>query len=342
MKRFFLTALAAFCAAGVWAQPAPDFRDSAFEAVAPGATFMLSENYVMGDSFISADLAFDSFQPVMIGRGYNKYRGAWIRITADSLVVYKHLRKPETVAAFKHGISMNGSLYVVIDCTGRKSRIELATREGGKFEKTVEFLAGHAVFLTNLGADKVRTRLSFYPKNINKSIWLIGDSYLGAYSPVRWPYHLLKHGYTNFLNDSLPGSNSEMMIRSFKNNLRFCTPRYALWLMGMNDGSDKDGAPNARWLRGVEEFLSICDERGIVPVLATIPTVPKRYNEEKNAWVRASGRRYIDFAGAMGAQPDGSWVEGLQSADQVHTTVEGAERLELQCLMDFPEITVNN
>lgn len=341
MRRLSLLLLGLLAAWSLRAGAAPDFRDSAFEAVAPGASLELSENYVMQDSFISAELSFDSFQPVLIGRRYNGYRGAWLAVTADSVVVYKHLRKPERVGGYRHGLRFGGSLFVTIDAGAKTARILLDTPDGESFEQTVEWFAGGPVFLLNQGGAEVRTRLSFFPKNIGKSIWIFGDSYMNASTPVRWPYYLHKQGYRSFLNESLPGSNSDMMMRAFKNDLRYGTPRYALWLMGMNDGSDKDGAPNGRWLRNVEEFLSICDAKGIVPVLATIPTVPKRFNEEKNAWVRASGRRFIDFARAVGAMPDGSWIPGLQYSDQVHTTVAGAKVLELQCLVDFPEITIN-
>ena len=79
-------------------------------------------------------------------------------------------------------------------------------------------------------------------------------------------------------------------------------------------------------------------EKGITPVLSTIPCVPDRINEAKNAWVRASGYRYIDFNRAVGADKSKEWYPGMICPDLVHPAANGAAALYSQVLIDFPEI----
>jgi hypothetical protein len=104
------------------------------------------------------------------------------------------------------------------------------------------------------------------------------------------------------------------------------------------NNSDKDGKVNERYLKSVEEFIKICEERGITPILSTIPNVPERDNSPKNEWVRKSSYRYIDFNRAVGADKDVHWYPEMLSADNVHPAAKGAEALYMQVLCDFPEI----
>ena len=68
-----------------------------------------------------------------------------------------------------------------------------------------------------------------------------------------------------------------------------------------------------------------------------MPTVPSINNEQKNAWVRASGYKYIDFAKAVGADGTGAWYSGMLSGDNVHPNDKGAKALYTQAITDFPE-----
>ena len=109
----------------------------------------------------------------------------------------------------------------------------------------------------------------------------------------------------------------------------------------MNNG-DKTEDPNPGWLSSTEEFLALCKERGIIPILSTIPNTPKVYNEPKNRWVRASGYRYVDFNRAVGADKNPAWYPGMLCKDEVHPDIKGAEALYAQVLVDFPEIMKRN
>lgn len=78
--------------------------------------------------------------------------------------------------------------------------------------------------------------------------------------------------------------------------------------------------------------------------MATIPTAlissGPLLHEGYNNYVRSLGVRYIDFADAVGAQPDGTWTEGL-CADGVHPTIAGAKVLFARSIADCPELTIS-
>ena len=135
-----------------------------------------------------------------------------------------------------------------------------------------------------------------------------------------------------------PGRNSASGLDDFKQALTHGTPEYAVWCLGMND-TDTEAAISDDYKKAVDEFLSICEEKGITPILSTIPCTPKVHNNHKNAWVRASGYRYVDFASAVcGNEPLSNWSEGMLSSDLVHPAIPGAKALYARFIADFPEI----
>ena len=114
-------------------------------------------------------------------------------------------------------------------------------------------------------------------------------------------------------------------------------PEYIVWTLGMNN-KDVDGKINEKYFESTNEFLRVCEERGITPILCTVPNVPERDNRPKNEWVRSSKYRYIDFARAVGSDKDVNWYPEMLCADRVHPATKGAEALYMQVLCDFPEI----
>ena len=149
---------------------------------------------------------------------------------------------------------------------------------------------------------------------------------------------MIQDGYNNILLDAYGGRASTNALARFLENIEHSTPRFAVWTMGMND-ADSDSAVNSTWLTKVTDFIAKCNEKKITPILATIPNVPGRVMTYKNAWVKASGYRYIDFAKAVNAESAGAtWYSGMLSEDNVHPTNLGAKTLYYQVLADFPEL----
>lgn len=176
---------------------------------------------------------------------------------------------------------------------------------------------------------------------VKRGIWYFGDSYTGIKNPDRWCYYLKEDGFSgNALINGSAGSTSNGASTALSALIKYGTPKYAVMATGMNDGSDTDGNPPNLWINSRDAFITACQNNGIEPIFATIPTVPTVNNEAKNAWVKASGYRYIDFAKAVGADGTGAWYSGMLSGDNVHPTAKGAKALYTQVLIDLPEITV--
>lgn len=175
----------------------------------------------------------------------------------------------------------------------------------------------------------------------NRGIWIFGDSYLSLTSDARWPYYLNADGYAdNALMSGSPGCTTYASVTAFQALLEYGTPKYAVLATGMNDGSDTNGQAPSLWTTYRDAFLTLCEAQDITPVFCIIPTVPTVNNETKNAWVRSSGYRYIDFAKAVGATSSGVWYSGMLSGDNVHPSATGAKALYTQVLIDLPEIMV--
>ncbi len=104
----------------------------------------------------------------------------------------------------------------------------------------------------------------------------------------------------------------------------------------MNDV--ENGAMNSTWKSCVDSFLATCDEKGIEPILCTIPSTSTMSNAYKNAYVRSSGRRYVDIDKAVGADVSVNWYSGLQSGDHVHPSPTGAKVIAVRMIADVPEI----
>ena len=227
--------------------------------------------------------------------------------------------------------------------TSENGKIKFTLVSGGElFSHTFDF-ARHsysAPFVYSVGSSMTDCKLSFTCNDLEKQIWLFGDSYC-SYSSNRWYYYLQKYGYAqNILLNAFAGCGSGWALQSLRYLLNYGTPKYCVWSIGMNDGSDSASAPSSAWATTRDSFIALCEENKITPVFCTVPTVPTVNNEKKNDWIRASGYRYIDFAKAVGANSSGVWFNGMLSSDNVHPTDKGARALFTRALLDYPELMV--
>ena len=110
----------------------------------------------------------------------------------------------------------------------------------------------------------------------------------------------------------------------------------------MNDGADSGSTPSANYSAGISQVETLCAANGIELIYATIPSVPNQSNEAKNSYVRGTGKRYVDFAKAVGATANGTWYTGMLDEDNVHPTEAGAIALYHRAIADCPELTYPN
>ena len=320
------------------------------EKLTSGESLEMYDPIIKDKSRVSFTCDISSFGDgamIAVGRGYNFSNGAWVEITKDRVCAYKYfsyaepqLRPIEPQA--EHSLVLSDFLTVMITEDRKKgSYISITTSSGSIKIETPDFHACDGkIFALAEGCELENCRLNWLCDGFAFPIWIYGDSYLGHTSSARWPYYLYRDGFDRVLLSGYPGMGSTRAIEDFKHSLERGTPAFALWCLGMNNSDNSDDLPNPAWLSATEEFLAICKDKGITPVLSTIPCIPTRNNTAKNAWVRASGHRYVDFNRAVGAHKDPAWYPEMQSTDGVHPAVKGAEALYAQVLVDFPEIMV--
>lgn len=285
---------------------------------------------------------FSSFGTLLLGKGYNTNYGTWLKIDSTNVTIVRYVNGAETnVDVQPHGLIFNTFIKVLVSSLNDGTIVFIVQTLGGYFRyvctQTVWNGMG-ALFVKPSGMSLSDCELSASNANYKKSVWCFGDSYL-TWDSSRWPYYLYTWGFKNYMLDALSGASSSQIIADFEKSLVYGCPKFALWCLGMNDGSDTDeNNPSNAWLTSVQSFIQICEENGVTPILATIPTVPTVNNEGKTKWVRNSGYRFVDFYDAVGANVNGTWYNGYLSNDGVHPTQLGGQSLATQLLIDFPEI----
>ena len=286
---------------------------------------------------------------IRVGRGFEMSCGSWLEITKKQIMSYNFYswtdpQKRKGFPLTDTELEIEDFLTVAITRDTAKNKIfVILTTKGGMKKIEMPQIGGAigGVFASPLGCELENCKLSFIADGFADPIWVFGDSYLGYTWDARWPYYLYRDGYNKVLLSGYSGMNTQSGLVDFKVSVQRGTPMYALWCLGMNNG-DKTENPNELWLESTKEFLEICKEKGIIPILSTIPTTPKVNNKPKNDWVRNSGYRYIDFDRAVGADKDSNWYPDMLSGDGVHPATKGAAALYAQVLVDFPEIMQAN
>lgn len=299
------------------------------------------ENNISTSKVLSFSGQIASFSEIQMGHGASESESNYIRI--DGTNVYEY-GGGTLLNTYPHGLTIANTIQVKIEIKAENAYNAYLTliSNGDAFSQTMPRWYGDsgALFVESVGSVLTDCSFGWTCTNYTKPVYVFGDSYLGYATANRWAYYLLRDGY-NQLIDGFGGRNSALALKSLKNDLLHGTPKYIFWCMGMNDPDS--GSVNASWLSCVSELLEICEAAGITPILATIPNVTRsdRDNTYKNAWVRNSGYRYVDFAGSVGANALGaSWYSGMLDSDGLHTSTAGAITLYHQVLSDFPEIAI--
>ena len=177
-------------------------------------------------------------------------------------------------------------------------------------------------------------KLSANNFNFKKPIWVFGDSYVSI-STARWTGVLKGLGYNDFFLNGYPGINSAISYNDFLRCINFGTPKYLLWLLGMND-------PTTDLFTSIlYKVKSFCDANNVELIVGIVPTVPERDKDGIKTYILNSGIRYVDFYKAVGTNANGEWYEGYLSSDNIHPTALGAQALATQVILDFPEIITN-
>lgn len=280
-----------------------------------------------------------SFGELRVGKGRGEFGGMYIKLSPEKMQIINS-RDDSIADEYALSIGLNGYISVSIMADLRNNAvIEVSSEDGMNSFNTVWSARQGKLFVsTNEDTQIQNCHLSYHCNGWDKPIWLMGDSYFNCTASSRWTSYLTNNGYENYLLNGYSGRGSDRALESLMVMLNYATPREIIWCLGMNDGDGEE--INSDWLESIEELKTICEEKDITLVLATIPNCPTVNNKLKNEYVRNSGYRYIDFANAVGAADDSDWYDGmLEDADEpVHPTQSGAMALYNEAVSTCPEI----
>lgn len=271
------------------------------------------------------------------GKGKGIWLGGYIKVDATNVSVYFG-ENAETNYVYPHNLTFADYICVQL-AVGYDAKVKIKiTTNGGTYTKDDLLWSGvrRGAFFAKC-AEATNARFAYSANCWNTDTHIYGDSYLSANGNDRWTHYLLKDGVANVLLNAYSGRKSTEALTILKDVMLYCKrPERIVWCLGMNDGDN--GAVNASWQSCVEELRTICEDNAIELILATIPNVATVDNTYKNAYVRESGYRYIDFATAVGASADVEWYSNMLSSDGVHPDVQGAIALYAQAIVDVPEL----
>lgn len=281
-------------------------------------------------------IADDFVLYVGIGAAKTSVYGEYIKITPTTI---EFMSGGTGGGAINHNITeFKDYLFVSLSISDKQiATVKIVTNGADYSQGSISWLKTCGEIFAELvsGGTLSDCELTWNSADFSKHIWMYGDSYFSY-----WPAQLRALGYNTVLLNGYPGETAVGGLRDFKSCLEYGTPKFAVWCLGMNN-HDTTTSINADWMTCTQEFIDICEEKKITPILATIPCVSAASyrNEHKNNWIRNSGYRYVDFARAVNGLVDGQgWYEGMLSSDNVHPATEGSKCLVARLLMDVPEI----
>lgn len=266
--------------------------------------------------------------------------------SVDSSNLYYRLNDG-SIASVAHGLTISEDLQIKIDSPFKVNELGGITICSDGVEYTLDATSygtdmNGVPYLLSTGAVMTDCAFAWIPKDIDKPIWVFGDSWVSMYES-RWTYYIVRDGYTNsWMLNGFAGEDTDEAFESLENLLTIRKPDYIVWLLGMNNG-DSNTAVNAVWKKIYDKLVKICSDYAINLILYTVPNTPTINNNFKNAIVRESGYRYIDGASAVGDDGNGNWFTGYEqsASDHNHTSAKGARALYYRILADFPEIAGN-
>ena len=316
------------------------------QTLSPGEKLVVTKNVIKTNKNLSFTANFESLSGglLLVGHGYMQTNATWLEISDTEVVAYSYFSysnpQKKLKAQVEHGLEIKNFITVSVDYSiATCSATVIIMTSTGSFKTVVDgwYGADGEVFASFTEASAKNCKLNWTCPDFSKPIWLIGASYTGFGHGARWPYYLRRDGYLNLMAMGFPGMNGQRAIEELRAVIDMGAPQFAIWGIGMNNG-DSAEAINPDYLRTTEEFIAICEARGIVPILSTIPNCPKVSNRHKNEWIRNSGYRYIDLCRSVDADENKDWYPGMLSEDQIHPTTLGAQAFYAQVLADFPEM----
>ena len=319
-----------------------------------GTIFELEKNSVKSNNSFSFSAQLGTFTKIRIGRGKpteKLYSSGWVEVDSENINIVTYFSDSQTTTqTYAHGLTFENNIQILLSMLV-EDKIDVTVVSNGKsFTQRSDWKGFNGtLFAESIGSTLNNARFSWTCKKLSSNIWLFGDSYFGTTSELRWTYYMLKNGYKDVLINGFAGAGCASAYSDVITLLQHNTPKYIVWCMGMNN-KDTESSVNTEWNSTFSALKDLCESYGIELILSTIPTVKGGYVEDtneysmrihkfKNAIVRSSGLRYIDFDKAVGANEEtGEWYGDMLYTDGVHPAADGARALFMQAIADFPEL----
>lgn len=279
---------------------------------------------------------------IKFGIARNSINGKILSITPTQAIIQRYDSSSGYVnnVSFTHNLTIKDFIMCEITFTwyGGKMRI---ISSGGSFVQewqnsqysytgNAQVNYGRAFVEPTIALNNVKLTQS--SDRFMKPVWVCGDSYTSM-STARWTYQMINtYGIDGFLIDGFAGAQSADIYPDLVQMLKYGTPKYLYWCLGMNDNS-------VLWKNYSQLVEKLCRERGITLIYQTIPWPTSGYAEKSkiDSFIKNSGYRYVDAYKAVCKDDNGTWYDGMLD-DGVHPTTLGAKAIAGQVLVDFPEI----
>lgn len=311
--------------------------DVAYEDVLSTTTIKASNS--KKNNIIGFEANFENMGSVRIAHGtsYDSNRSASIVVDATNIYLYD--KSTNLRATYPHSLSMDKFITVSIVVGHTRTAKIILTTANGRFTQDDVYWGGCCEDITAqvVSGTFTNARLTWYVPDYNYDLWCFGDSYFDF-----WGLDVIQRlGFHNFMFDGFGGRDSTDAFVSLELALEKAVPKKIMWCLGMND-RDTETAINAKWKETVDSIIDLCNTKGIELILCTIPETPVAVHTFKNAYVKASGKRYVDVCHAVGADVSNAWYDGmLNETDKIHPTDLGKSVIADYMIANVPELCVN-
>lgn len=293
------------------------------------------------NNIIGFEANFENMGSVRIAHGtsYDSNRSA--SIVVDTTNIYLYDKSTNLRATYAHGLTMDKFITVSIVVGQTKTAKIILTTANGRFIQDNAFWGGcrEDVTAQAISGTFTNARLTWYVPDYNYDLWAFGDSYFDF-----WGWDIIENlGFHNFMFDGFGGRGSRRAFESLNLALEKAIPKKILWCLGMND-PDTETAIDAEWKETVDSIIDLCNKKGIELILCTIPETPVTVHTFKNAYIKASGKRYVDVCHAVGADVSNTWYDGLRNnteSDKIHPTNLGKRVIADYMITNVPELCAN-
>lgn len=311
--------------------------DVAYEDVLSTITIKASNS--KKNNIIGFEANFKNMGSVRIAHGtsYDSNRSASIVVDATNIYLYD--KSTNLRATYPHSLTIDKFITVSIVVGNARNAKIILTTANGRFVQDDVYWGGCCEDITAqvVTGTFTNARLTWYVPDYNCDLWCFGDSYFDF-----WGFDVIQRlGFHNFMFDGFGGRDSTDAFVSLKLALEKAVPKKILWCLGMND-RDTETTINAKWKETVDSIIDLCNKKGIELILCTIPETPVAVHTFKNAYVKASGKRYVDVCHAVGADVSNTWYDGmLNETDKIHPTDLGESVIADYMIANVPELCVN-